>query len=204
MVTPCGFDFSFNITNAGYYPRGGGAFSVGVSPVNKIAPINFLEREKLESIEVVCVLSSLPDHIAQRELDTANKEIGKIGCKVTPENTIKKYYSPGAGNMLCLFAKFGNCYAGFSVLGKRGKPAEGVGKELVREFRKFYENGSPVEEYLADQLLLPLAFSKKHSQYKVANISQHLITNAHIIQKFLDVQIEISAPEGKEGIVVIG
>jgi RNA 3'-terminal phosphate cyclase (ATP) len=42
----------------------------------------------------------------------------------------------------------------------------------------------PVDPFLADQLLLPLALSADTSQYRVASISKHLSTNAWVIEQF--------------------
>ncbi len=47
-------------------------------------------------------------------------------------------------------------------------------------------------EYLADQLLLPLALAGAGT-VSTTHASSHLITNAQVIEKFLDVSIEIEA-----------
>jgi RNA 3'-terminal phosphate cyclase (ATP) len=53
-----------------------------------------------------------------------------------------------------------------------------------QELLDFHETGAPVDVHLADQLLLPLALATQASQYRVAEISLHLTTNAWVIEQF--------------------
>jgi RNA 3'-terminal phosphate cyclase (ATP) len=48
---------------------------------------------------------------------------------------------------------------------------------------------------LADQLLLPLALASTPSQYRVAEISLHLTTNAWVIEQFGLAKITIDETE---------
>jgi RNA 3'-terminal phosphate cyclase (ATP) len=63
-------------------------------------------------------------------------------------------------------------------------PAERVAETAVQELLDFHAKGVPVDPFLGDQLLLPLALSSKTSQYRVASISKHLTTNAWVIEQF--------------------
>ena len=90
--------------------------------------------------------------------------------------------APGAG--IFLTAEYEHSRAGFSALGGRGIPAERVAETAVRELLNFHAQTAPVDTFLGDQLLLPLALSSQISQYRVASISQHLRTNAWVIEQF--------------------
>jgi RNA 3'-terminal phosphate cyclase len=60
-----------------------------------------------------------------------------------------------------------------------------------------------VDEYLADQLLLPLAFARGQSRYRTARITSHLLTNAEVVQAFLPARMQIDGVEGQPGMVTI-
>ena len=90
------------------------------------------------------------------------------------------------------------------ALGERGKPAEAVADEAAGQVEAFV-NAQPlgVDEHSADQLLLPLALADGASEFRVAVLSSHLLTNADIIQHFLERKIVCEGDEGEPGMVRI-
>ena len=198
-----GFDLQGKIERAGYYPKGGGAFQFEISHAVDYRPLELLERPPLEKLELTCILSNLPEHIAEREFATVQQQMAQLALPVPITTILKKYPSPGAGNVLFLQAKFAGARAGFTSLGKRGLSAEKVAQNLVDEFLGYWQSQAPIDEHLADQLLLPLILAPGVSNYRVAKVSQHLLTNALIIGRFADAKIEISGEEGQTGQVTI-
>jgi RNA 3'-terminal phosphate cyclase (ATP) len=91
----------------------------------------------------------------------------------------------------------------FYSLGQLGKPAERVADEAVDAFLIFDSSGASVDPYLADQLLLPLAFSSGDSELHTSQITPHLLTNAEIIRLYLPAKIDIMGEAGQPGIVRI-
>jgi len=105
--------------------------------------------------------------------------------------------------MLLLVAKFEHsqcCYFGLGAIGKR---AETVADDACNEFFTFLKTRGAIDEYLADQLLLPLALTKGTSQFITPRITQHLITNIEIVKLFLPVSIDVHKTLNKEGLVKI-
>ena len=62
--------------------------------------------------------------------------------------------------------------------------SEKVAEIACEELLKFHQTNAPVDEHLADQLLLPSALASEKSEYRVAEVSLHLTTNAAIIEQF--------------------
>jgi RNA 3'-terminal phosphate cyclase (ATP) len=56
-----------------------------------------------------------------------------------------------------------------------------------------------LDGFLADQLLLPLAFSNASSEYTTSLVSQHLLSNAQVVQAFTAARIEVDGGLGKAG-----
>jgi RNA 3'-terminal phosphate cyclase (ATP) len=88
-------------------------------------------------------------------------------------------------------------------LGERGKPAERVAEEAVDAFLAFLDTDGAIDEFLADQLLLPLALAQGTSELRTARVTPHLLTNAEVIRRFLSARIEIIGSPGKAGLVRI-
>ena len=61
---------------------------------------------------------------------------------------------------------------------------------MAKQAEKYLHDQVPVGEYLADQLLLPLALAGD-GMFRSMAVSQHSLTNIETIKMFLDVGIEI-------------
>jgi RNA 3'-terminal phosphate cyclase (ATP) len=85
-------------------------------------------------------------------------------------------------------------------LGERGKPAERVADEAIDALLEFIETKATVDQYLADQLLLPLSLASGTSEFITSKITEHLLTNAEIIHVFTSAIIEIDGKIGEAGV----
>jgi len=76
----------------------------------------------------------------------------------------------------------------FTGFGERGRPAEEVARGAVDAARTWMEADVPVDEHLADQLLVPMALAGSGS-FLTSKPSMHTTTNAEVIQRFVPVSI---------------
>ena len=106
------------------------------------------------------------------------------------------------GTLVFLLAQGKDSLAGFSSLGARGKRAELVADETADEFFHFLESRSAVDHHLADQLLIYLASVPGEHYFTASKITQHLLTNVWVVEKFLPVKFEIKGELGESGTVV--
>ena len=100
-----------------------------------------------------------------------------------------------------LLAKFehgGACYFG---LGAKGKSAERVADEAVDWLEAFLRTEAVIDQYLADQVLIPLSFAKGESIFSIYEVTQHLLTNAEVIRRFSIADIHITGDVGEPGLV---
>jgi RNA 3'-terminal phosphate cyclase (ATP) len=112
--------------------------------------------------------------------------------------------SPGKGTFILLKAEFtSGASACYTALGAPGKPAEQVTDEAVHKLVSFLETHTCLDHYLADQLLLPLSLVNGTSWFSTNCITQHLLTNAHVISQFLPVNIDISGEPDQPGLISV-
>jgi RNA 3'-terminal phosphate cyclase (ATP) len=78
-----------------------------------------------------------------------------------------------------------------------------VAEEACRAFLAFLRTDATVDEYLADQLLLPMALASGPSLVRTPRITQHLLTNIGTMQKFLPALIHLSGGLGAPGEVEV-
>ena len=67
---------------------------------------------------------------------------------------------------------------------------EDVARSAVRAAKTWVESNVPVDEHLADQLLIPMTLAGGGS-FRTTKPSLHTTTNAEVIQRFLPVSIRI-------------
>jgi len=147
------------------------------------------------------VASNLPAHIPQRIANRARNLLTERGIQNQIGPLRVRGAGPGAG--IFLTAEYEHALAGFSSIGERGKPSEQVAQEAVDRFTTHHNREGAVDRYLADQLLLPMALTGGQSEMTVSEITQHLLTNAHIIRQFTEAQITIQGKKGEPGHVVV-
>jgi RNA 3'-terminal phosphate cyclase (ATP) len=202
VMTACGFRLQMGLNKAGFYPRGGGNVWIKILPPKQLSPYRCLERGDLTHIRGISGIANLESHIAKRQKHQALKALYDI-CRDVKLKTLDMP-SPGKGTFVQLEAAFSNggraCY---TALGAPRKRAEKVADEAVSGLKAFLESTGCVDKYLADQLLLPLSVIPERSQYRTHQVTQHLLTNAHVIQKFLPVEIQIDGGLGEPGLVSI-
>ncbi len=180
----------------GWYPAGQGEIELTVSgsanlrltPSKNIVEID-PDRGELKQIKGVAVASSLPAHIAQRMRDRAMNLLAQAALPATIEPQRARSVSPGAG--IFLTAEYESSLAGFSVLGKKGKPSEQVAEEAVNELLAFHRSGATLDTHLTDQLILPAVIAGLCGTVRAENLSQHTLTNIWVVEEFLGPLVKI-------------
>ncbi len=183
----------------GWYPRGQGEIELGVYPVNKFSSLKLKERGDLKNIRLLSVVSNLPFSIAQRQAQRGKEILSEKGF--SPKTEIKGISSKGKGTFFFLRADFENSTTGFSNLGEIGKKAEKVAEEAIEEFLNFYKSNMCLDRYLTDQLIPYLALSHGKSVISTHYLSEHILTNIWVVEKFLPVKFQITGE--KDGPAVI-
>jgi RNA 3'-terminal phosphate cyclase (ATP) len=182
----------------GFYPAGGGRFSVTVDPPPRLSGLELLERGEIRGRRAAAILSNLPRHVAERELKVVARETGWSPSALE----VREVSSPGPGNILLLEIESENVTEIFAGFGEKRVPAEAVAERALREMRTYLDAGVPVGEHLADQLLLPLALAGEGT-FATLPLSLHTTTQIDLIPRFLYVRIE-AREEGGRVVVRVG
>lgn len=196
-----GIPFTLTLEQAGFYPQGRGVLRADIRQTPGITPLLLKKRGKPVSVTGISAVANLPLAIAERQKKQVLKKLRDLHCALD----ITTASLPGItrGTVVALLAEFEHCRACFTALGARGKPAEEVANEAVRELEVFLGTGAAVEPHLADQLVLPLSLAKKASTYTVSAVTAHLLSNAEITRLFLPLHIDIQGSPGAPGTVRI-
>lgn len=181
-----GYSGSVTLKEHGYYPKGGGKVSAYFKPC-RLQGFHFLKEE--EEIKGISHASNLPTHVPLRQAEAASTRLMEAGYQSQIETQSFEAFSTGSGITLW------TGYIGGSALGKRGLPAEKVGKSAADEIIPEFRAGASVDTHLADQLIPYMALAGD-SSYTVRELSLHTATNIWITEQFLDVKFKIEEKEG--------
>jgi RNA 3'-terminal phosphate cyclase (ATP) len=184
---------------AGFYPQGGGIVQAKIAPAAAIAPLRLTERGALKGIRGLSLVANLDRSIAERQRDRALCRLADRHNRIEIEAA--DIWANTKGTALILLAEFKHSSACYSALGALGKRAEQVADEACLWLEKFLAGTGALDEYLADQLLLPLAFADGVSEYRTAKVTEHLETNAEIIRAFGVAEIAIIGESGNTGAI---
>ncbi|WP_267642227.1 RNA 3'-terminal phosphate cyclase [Haloarchaeobius amylolyticus] len=175
----------------GFYPRGGGEATLHLAP-SSLEPIRLLDRGEFRAVRVYSTESAdLTDaDVAARQADAAVPGfLAETDASVT-ERVVRTADSPSTGTAVCVRLDYGGTMAGFDALGEPGKPAEEVGQEAADAAADFHAGRATVDEYLADQLVLPLALAG--GAVRIPAVTDHVETNCAVMAAFdRDVSVEL-------------
>lgn len=196
-----GIKFSIEVLKRGYYPKGGGIVQTSIEPCRKPGTMELLiTRDVAPKITSVC--GQLPRHVAERQISSAMIALEKKGIRCSNYSaSIEMSVSPGSSILIYSASEFGP-YVGGDSIGELGKRAEAVGIEAAERFLESTLPQAPVDPFLADMLVLPLALAEGRSRYRIARVTEHLRTNLQVASQIVGCNYGIEQ-QGKTHVVTI-
>jgi RNA 3'-terminal phosphate cyclase (ATP) len=184
LLRRMGIAVEASLERYGFYPAGGGRFTVGIEPRSALDPLRLLDRGSTR-IHARALVASLPETIAERELTVVRDRLGLDGavCRIESVDS-----SIGPGNVLMIAIEGEGVVEVVTGFGARGVSAEVVAAGACDEALRYLAADAPVGTHLADQLLIPMVLGRGGS-FRTLKPTEHTLTNADVIRKFLDVPI---------------
>ncbi len=175
----------FRLERHGFYPAGGGRIVAEIDPCAEPLPLAAIDHASPPTVTATALISALPEDIGARELKVVARHFGLDEPALTLHRIPQAI---GPGNALVVRVQRHGHVETFTGFGERGVSAEQVAERLAREVRNYLEADVPVGPHLADQLLVPMALAG-HGEFITTAPTDHLKTNAALVEKFLPVEI---------------
>ncbi|MEA3430666.1 MAG: RNA 3'-terminal phosphate cyclase [Nanoarchaeota archaeon] len=192
----------------GYYPKGNGVVDIDIRPrynvynynnlvefidsvSNDVPNIDLMDQGKLTLVKGVAHASRglQKNDVAERMARAAKHKLLSLGVPVRIRTEYQDTFSDGCGITLWgVYSKKGDVSytnpvrVGADSLGRIGKKSEQVGTEVAERLLYEINLKSPVDEFLADNLIPWLMFG---GRMKVSKLSQHTLTNIYAVEQVL-------------------
>ncbi|MHA2088674.1 MAG: RNA 3'-terminal phosphate cyclase [Promethearchaeota archaeon] len=185
-----GCRIKIEILKHGFYPKGGAKAICKIFPSKeKLTPIILTELGDVNIIQgeifITNQLKRSRDNIGTRIRKSIQLQIRR---KLKIETDIKIHWvsstSPGVGLSLWAHTNTGAIISTGTILGERNIRSEDLGKISANEIIKYISNKIPVDNYLSDQLIPLMAYTKESSRIKVLQITNHTKTNLELVKLF--------------------
>ena len=201
LVNKLGPQVTTNIERHGFYPAGGGRFTVTIEPSATLRGFDLLERGPLVARSARALVANLPAQIAEREVKTMTRKMTwDEAC-----GSIEAVEAHGPGNVVFLEVGCQQVTEVFTGFGRTGVKAERVANEAVKQARDYLQTDVPIGPYLADQWMLPLGISawqagqagrRGGGSFRTLSLSRHSTTHIEILRQFLGIEICIAESPG--------
>ena len=211
-----GMHVGIECVQAGFAPIGGGMIKATITPFMRRAntpPLQLTKRGELIGIELAANTLNLEYDICKRELASAQASLVEAGIDKTLITT-KSFKLQGIGEGNSCYAQVTHEVSDtqnhkeyhsevFTLLGEKRSSAEKIGCRLSGLVKRYvFNTDSLVDEYLTDQLLLPLALAGG-GEFTARVVSKHAETQAWLIQQFLPVEIQLTVIDEQKTLVQV-
>ena len=185
-----GADVHAQLERPGFYPAGGGCFTASVTPTTELSALDLTDRGAHVATRVTALLSNLPETIGEREIKAARKHLG------SPINSAEVVHaaSHSPGNAVMIEVEHERARELFVAFGEKNRTAERVARQAAQQAKRYLNNPhAAAGEYLADQLLLPMALAadtgggaaRSHSTFTTYPLAPHATTQIDLLAQFL-------------------
>lgn len=192
MVGKMGVFAKVESVKRGYYPKGGGKVVLHIEPKETLSPLQLDELKGQLMIKGISHVSNLPDHIPERMVKSAKKDLIRLGRPDIVSEIFSGDEAFGQGGAIVLWAENEDTVLGGNATAERGVKAETVGEIASKELWKEIKSGATLDIHLSDQILPYMAMADGESSFLVRELTNHIKTNMWLIEQFFDVEFEKS------------
>ncbi|MBL9161928.1 MAG: RNA 3'-terminal phosphate cyclase [Planctomycetaceae bacterium] len=204
LINRMGPRVSAGLERHGFYPAGGGRFSVAIEPTPQLVGFDLLERGEILHRSATALVANLSSRIGRREIEAAAEKLSWPDSAFHVDASIE---SAGPGNVFLIEIHSEHVREVFTGFGRLGATAERVANEAVKEARSYLAAGVPVGPYLADQLLLPLGIAAwqtgQGGSFATQPLTRHSQTHIDLLRSILEIPISVER-EGNCCLVTVG
>ncbi|HLD12879.1 MAG TPA: RNA 3'-terminal phosphate cyclase [Candidatus Nanoarchaeia archaeon] len=195
VVCRMNLDVDMSIDSFGFFPKGQGQITATIVPNKRFSGVHISNRGLPERLQVTAVVSKdlQGKKVAERMVQAFMEKVVWVNSKEVKEDYVT---TADTGGFLHAHTHFTNTVLGATVLAEKKKSAEHIGYEVAALLNQELASAATVDGYTADQLMVYFALAGDGS-CKVREITDHMRSNAAVIEQFLPVKFTFENNELK-------
>ena len=189
-----GLEVELVMERPGYVPSGEGIVRLAMRPVRKqLRHLRVEEPGMVTRLWGIALSSHLEKrNVSERMADAAKEVLGRAGHRADIDVQYdRESLQPGA--VLALFADLGEgVRLGADQAGALRRTAEFIGKHVAKQLLEDMKTGATLDRFASDQIIPFAALAEGESRFRVAAVTDHLLTNLWLAEKFLGVRATLN------------
>jgi RNA 3'-terminal phosphate cyclase (ATP) len=187
LLASLGLDVSLTLARHGFEPAGNGRVVAKISP-SRASSLSLLSRGPVRAVRGRALVANLPPSVGERQVDVLRRGLREVGAP--SQISREPVAADGSGNAVVVEVISDAVTEVFTGFGGRHGAPEAAARDACAAAVAYARGDVPVSEYLADQLLLPLALGAG-GEFRTVPPSRHTETNAEVIARFLPVRFRL-------------
>jgi RNA 3'-terminal phosphate cyclase (ATP) len=189
-----------DLVSGGFGRESRGKMSLDVEP-SAIQGVVWPERGRLLSVRAVVTTAVVAPAVGLRAVAHLRRLAQNAGLDIAIEHHEIDSNTPGF--FVTAWATYERGAGGGTAMGSRGMRAEMLAQSAFEELCAWMATSATVDPFLADQILLPLAFAEGESTFSVSRLTPRFLTCAWVVKQFTPIHITIRGTENGPGTITI-
>lgn len=181
-----GLELNIELERKGFFPKGEAVGVINI--VNDVDDkrIDFKNTAVCHLKLLLCASSNLKQvKVLERQRDQFLK-LYEDEYSFSIETNIDYTNTSSAGTSATIVIYYEESIPkGISILGEKGVSSEKIGKRLFEQFKLINIEEASIDQFMSDQIILPLALSMKGNSATIPKLTDHVKVNIDIINKIL-------------------
>jgi RNA 3'-terminal phosphate cyclase (ATP) len=197
QLATIGWRVEYTLARHGFYPAGGGQIVATFAPARPAQRLVLVERGTRIAHEARAVVAHLARDIAERELKAL---CARLNWEADPRAITSIDDSDGPGNLVEAIVRYEHVTEVATAIGEHGRTAERVAGSCAEVMRRYLRASAPVDEFLLDQLLVPLALAAG-GELRAVRWTPHAEAQRELLRTWFGRDIDVS--RGDDGVRVV-
>ena len=189
-----------DLREAGYGRESRGSVAIDVEP-SALTGLKWTDRGRAKGLKGRVVSSGIPRDVGERAAAHLRRLAANSGLEIEAE--ARQAESAKAGLHVTVWAEYERGQGGGAAMGGRGVPAESLAQAAFAGTTAFMETDACLDEYLADQVLIPLVLASEGSAFRVSRLTQRFLTAVWVVKRFTPIRLTVRGSENHAGLVTI-